>query len=81
MNEIKTISIDLTDREARKALMKDHAKYDTMLIGHNSDDELTTTSINEDHIIHCTHQNNGWIQKLVFWEDGTIEELWEKGDK
>lgn len=33
---------------------------------------------NEKYYKVKTKQNNGWIRTNIYWEDGTIEELYEK---
>lgn len=69
------------DHDNRVALMKEYAdKFPTALLGHNEDGEVVSTSINHDNIVVETFQKNGWIRTNVYWEDGTIEELYEAGD-
>lgn len=51
-------------------------------IAENEDEELiiiTHTNEEDDKYYTVeTYQNNGWIRKNIFHEDGTTEELYEK---
>ena len=67
----------LDDFASMKKLMENHKEYPTMLIGRNENGETTELHILSDHILLVTYQNNHWIRKNYYWEDGTTEELFK----
>ena len=78
LEDTHTIEIDFTDFGALKELMKNHEKYSSSLVGENENHESVVIGIYADCIVTETLQNNGWTRKNVLWDDGTIEELYEK---
>ena len=74
---METIFIDYSNWKQLRNLMDRHKEFDTMLIAHNSKDELCETSILSDHIIVKVYQNNDWIRRDIYWYDGTREELYD----
>lgn len=75
--EKKIVEFDSTDWPGMRKLMDRHAEFDTMLFSKNQNEETMHISIFEDRIICVVYQHNHWIRKMVYWRDGTVEELYE----
>ena len=78
LEDSRTLKIDFDDFDAMRELMRNHEKYDTSLIGENGNHESVVIGIYADCIVTETLQDNGWTRKNVLWDDGTIEELYER---
>jgi rhamnose utilization protein RhaD (predicted bifunctional aldolase and dehydrogenase) len=71
------IRIDFSNLKAMCEVMDKYHATDTMLVGESDNGERTLTSIFEDHIVHVTYQNNGWVRMNVLHRDGEIEEIFD----
>ena len=59
--------------EVRRQLMEEYGDSVTDFIGTNEDDELVSMAIYHDKIIVTTYQNNHWVRKDYYDEDGYYE--------
>jgi hypothetical protein len=59
--------------EVRRQLMEEYGDSATDFIGTNEDDELVSMAIYHDKIIVTTYQNNHWVRKDYYDEDGYYE--------
>lgn len=46
--------------------------------GRNGSDENVIVERYDDHILTTTFQRNGWVRSNHYYEDGTVEELFER---
>ena len=74
---VTEITIDFADLDNMREVMEKYHDTETMLVGENTDGEMTLTSIFEDYIVLVTYQNNYWVRKNIFHWDGTVEELFD----
>lgn len=59
-------------------LVKHHKDFPMPLSGKNDEGEIISVEICEDKIIVRTYQKNDWCRTNIYWNDCTIEELYEK---
>jgi hypothetical protein len=59
--------------EVRRQLMEEYGDSATDFIGENEDGELVSMAIYHDKIIVTTYQNNHWVRKDYYDEDGYYE--------
>lgn len=59
-------------------LIKKYGAQGLYAIGTNEDGENIAIKICSDHIITKTLQKNNWIRINTYWEDGNIEEIYER---
>ena len=67
---MNNIHIDFSDPASLRAAMDKYHTTATMLPGVNTNGEHTTVSIFADRIVLVTYQNNGWVRKNFFDENG-----------
>ena len=74
---MNTIPNELSTRfgeiEVRRQLMREYGDSTADFIGKNEDGELVTMAIYTDKIIVTTYQNNHWVRKDYYDNDGFYE--------
>lgn len=75
------MNFDTRDWESMKAMMEEcksnPSKYQMPFFGVNEDDEAVKVEVYEDRIVLYTTQKNDWIRQNIYWNDGTVEELYD----
>ena len=74
----KRIEIDPENLDGLRDLMDKYGDSTQMYFGESSEGEAVTISINPDHIVKETLQNNGWTRVNTYWYDGTQEETYRR---
>lgn len=74
----KTINFDPKDFKGMQKLMQMADTFTEPAVGVNVDGERVLISVNHDNITVSTHQKNDWVREMIYWEDGTVEELYHK---
>lgn len=79
MNKIPNeLSARFNEVEIRKQIMSEYGDSDTAFLGTNDNGETVMMSVFKDKIIVETHQNNGWVRKDYYDENGYYEaEMYE----
>ena len=75
-----TITIDPSDYKGMLSLMAraNEPDFEMPWSGKNDVGENMLISVNSDNITVQTFQSNGWTRENVYWNDGTVEELFER---
>lgn len=76
-DENRTIIFDPADWNGMLSLMLNHSSYKFPLFGKNCYGEDVKISICRDSITTETYQNNGYTRINLYWNDFTVEELYE----
>lgn len=77
----KIINFDPSDWESMEDLMDKLGNSKYSYFGKNENNEDVRISINTDNIVVETTQLNNWIRVNIYHRDGTVEELYEKGER
>lgn len=75
------LNIDTKDFQGMIELMKraDEPEFKDAFFGIDSETgESVLVSVNSDNITLITCQSNGYSRENVYWDNGTVEELYEK---
>ena len=70
-----TLNFDPSDWKGMFKLMERADEFTEPAIGKNLHQEKVMISVNHDNITVETFQWNGWVRQTVYWDDGTVEEL------
>ena len=76
--KINEIEFNTNDLSKMISIMKHYKEFPMPLSGKNEVGENLIISINKDNITVQTLQNNGWVRTNVYYDDGVIEELYER---
>lgn len=71
------IQFDSTDFEGMCSLMDRHKEFSPMITTLNESGETMILDIEVAKITCIVYQHNHWIRRMVYWRDGTVEELYE----
>lgn len=75
--EQEMFSFNSADLAGMRQIMKKFGDSETPFFGTTTEGEDITISVFKDRIVTLTYQNNGWLRKNVYDQDGTREELYE----
>jgi len=76
--ENKLVDINPDDWESMLNLMENEANYPEPMVGKNENGENVIVEICKDHIQTRTHQKNDWVRVNIYYDDGNVEELYER---
>lgn len=76
-DKTETIEFDSSDYIGMLKLMKDYGDSLLPFYGKNQDDEDIEVHIFKDKIITIVYQQNKWVRKNIYRDDGNTEELFE----
>lgn len=78
MKEVMQVVLNPYDIKGMRKLMKDHGNVTHAFMGRNNEGEVQMISVYSDRVIIKTYQDNGWIQTLTVYQDGEMEEDFER---
>lgn len=72
------IKFNPSDWNEMRNLMSKANEFDHSLFGVNENNEQVMLDIREDSIVLRTFQHNDWIRVNIYYEDGTVEEMFDE---